>query len=45
VPDPAASHRTAEYRGDVVLYQKIGEALGTVAAGEGDGHEHASGKR
>ena len=38
VADPAAGHGAAQHGGDVVLDQQIGEALGTVAAGEGDGH-------
>src|SRR5439155_26598382 len=36
VPDPAPCHRTGEGRGHVVLDQQLGEALGTVLAGEGD---------
>ena len=36
MPDPAPCHRTGEGRGHVVLDQQLGEALGTVLAGEGD---------
>ena len=41
VAHPAAGDGAAEHGRDVVLDQQVGEALGTVAAGEGDGHDGA----
>ena len=43
--DAAPGHRAAEYGGDVVLDQEVGEALGTISAGEGDhGGRYRGGK-
>ena len=39
MPDAPPGHGTPEHGGDMVLDQKIGEALGTVSASERDGHE------
>ena len=36
MPHPAARDGAAEDGGDVVLHQQVGEALGTVSAGEGE---------
>jgi hypothetical protein len=38
VTHAAACHGTAEHGGHVILHQQVGEAFGTVAACECDGH-------
>jgi hypothetical protein len=36
---PVPRDRPPEHGGDMVLDQEIGEALGAIPAGKGDGHE------